>query len=70
MANTVSMDDNSKKKSKKEIALIKRIEDMKNLSEDEYNEAMRVIRNTSSGRRNRQSREKKFHRDVFPPFGL
>ena len=47
MANTVNMDDNSKKKSKKELALIKRVEDMKNLSEDEYDEAVRVIKNTS-----------------------
>ena len=67
MANTVSMDDNSKKKSKKEIALIKKVEDMKNLSEDEYDEAMRVIRNTSSGRRERQRRTKYLHRDIFPP---
>ena len=67
MANTVNMDDNSKKKSKKELALIKKIEDMKNLSEDEYDEAMRVIRNTSSGRRERQRRTKYLHRDVFPP---
>ena len=67
MANTVNMDDNSKKKSKKEIALIKKVEDMKNLSEDEYDEAMRVIRNTSSGRRERQRRTKYLHRDIFPP---
>jgi len=68
MAKTVSMDDNSKKKkTKKELALIKRVEDMQNLSEDEYDEAMRVIRNTSSGRRERQRRSKYFHRDVFPP---
>ena len=68
MANTVSMDDNSKKKkTKKELALIKRVEDMQNLSEDEYNEAIRVIKGTSSGRRERQRRSKYFHRDVFPP---
>ena len=67
MANTVNMDDNSKKKSKKELALIKKVEDMKNLSEDEYDEAMRVIRNTSSGRRERQRRTKYLHRDIFPP---
>ena len=64
MANTVSMDDNSKKKSKKEIALIKRIEDMKNLSEDEYDEALRVIKDTSSGRRERQRRNRYFFRDI------
>ena len=68
MANTVSMDDNSKKKkTKKELALIKRVEDMQNLSEDEYDEAIRVIKSTSSGRRERQRRSKYFHRDVFPP---
>ena len=68
MANTVSMDDNSKKKkTKKELALIKRVEDMQNLSEDEYDEAIRVIKGTSSGRRERQGRSKYFHRDVFPP---
>ena len=64
MANTVSMDDNSKKKSKKELALIKKIEDMKNLSEDEYDEAMRVIRNTSSDRRVRQRRTRYFLKDI------
>ena len=68
MANTVSMDDNSKKKkTKKELALIKRVEDMQNLSEDEYDEAIRVIKGTSSGRRERQRRSKYFHREVFPP---
>ena len=68
MANTVSMDDNSKKKkTKKELALIKRVEDMQNLSEDEYDEAIRVIKGTSKGRRERQRRSKYFHRDVFPP---
>ena len=68
MAKTVSMDDNSKKKkTKKELALIKRVEDMQNLSEDEYDEAIRVIKNTSSGRRERQRRSKYFHRDIFPP---
>ena len=68
MAKTVSMDDNSKKKkTKKELALIKRVEDMQNLSEDEYDEAIRVIKNTSSGRRERQRRTKYLHRDVFPP---
>ena len=67
MANTVNMDDNSKKKSKKELALIKRVEDMQNLSEDEYDEAIRVIKGTSSGRRERQRRSKYFDRDVFPP---
>ena len=68
MANTVNMDDNSKKKkTKKELALIKRVEDMQNLSEDEYDEAIRVIKGTSSGRRERQRRMKHFHRDVFPP---
>jgi len=68
MAKTVSMDDNSKKKkTKKELALIKRVEDMQNLSEDEYDEAIRVIKSTSSGRRERQRRSKYFHRDVFPP---
>ena len=67
MANTVSMDDNSKKKTKKELALIKRVEDMQNLSEDEYDEAIRVIKDTSSGRRERQRRTKYLHRDIFPP---
>ena len=69
MAHTISMDDNSgKKKSKKELALIKRVEDMENLSEQEYNDAMKVIRDTSAGRRDRLRRMKNFRRDVFPPF--
>ena len=69
MAHTISMDDNSgKKKSKKELALIKKVEDMKNLSEEEYNDAMRIIRDTSDGRRDRQRRMEYLRRDVFPPF--
>ena len=64
MANTVNMDDNSKKKSKKELALIKKVEDMKNLSEDEYDEALRVIKDTSSGRRERQRRSRYFFKDI------
>ncbi len=69
MAHTISMDDNSgKKKSKKELALIKRVEDMQNLSEDDYNKAIKVIKDTSKGRRDRLRRMKNFHRDVFPPF--
>ena len=62
------MEDNSgKKKSKKELALIKTVEDMQNLSEQEYNDAMRIIRDTSDGRRDRLRRMKNFHRDMFPP---
>jgi len=68
MAKTVSMDDNSKKKkTKKELALIKRVEDMQNLSEDEYDDAIRIIKETSGGRRDRLRRNKNLHRDVFPP---
>ncbi len=67
MAHTVNMDDNSKKKTKKELALIKRVEDMQNLSEEDYNEAMRIIKNSSQGRRERQRRMKNLRRDVFPP---
>lgn len=63
------MEDNSeRKKSKKELALIKRVDDMKNLSEQEYNDAVRIIRETSDGRRDRQRRMKNLRRDVFPPF--
>ena len=69
MARTISMDDNSgKKKSKKELALIKKVEDMQNLSEQEYDEAIKVIKGSSQGRRDRLRRMKNFHRDVFPPF--
>ena len=68
MAHTISMDDNSgKKKSKKELALIKKVEEMQNLSEEEYDEAIRVIKGTSKGRRDRLRRMKNFHRDMFPP---
>ena len=67
MAHTVSMDDNSKKKSKKELALIRRVEDMQNLSEEDYNDAVRIIKDSSSGRREKQRRMKYLRRDVFPP---
>ena len=69
MAHTISMDDNSgKKKSKKELALIKKVEDMQNLSEQEYDEAIKVIKGSSQGRRDRLRRMKNLRRDVFPPF--
>ena len=69
MAHTISMEDNSgKKKSKKELAIIKTVEDMQNLSEQEYNDAMRIIRDTSVCRRDRLRRMKNLRRDVFPPF--
>ena len=68
MAHTISMDDNSgKKKSKKELALIKKVDDMQNLSEQEYDEAIKVLKGSSQGRRDRLRRMKNFHRDVFPP---
>ena len=68
MAHTISMEDNSgKKKSKKELALIKKVEDMQNIYEQDYDEAIKVIKCSSLGRRDRLRSMKNFHSDVFQP---
>ena len=59
------------KGSKKPIKLaggfVKKVEDMKNINDAEYDQAIKIIKETSKGRRDRLRRMKNFHRDVFPP---
>ena len=60
------------KGSKKPIKLaggfVKKVEDMQNINDADYDKAIKIIKETSQGRRDRLRRMKNFHRDVFPPF--
>jgi len=51
-------------KKKNTIALIKRIEDMKNLSESEINDAIRTIQQTSGSTKERRRRMNNLLNDV------
>ena len=49
----------------KKIALIKSLKDMTSLTPEEYEEGSRVIRDTSSNRRERLKRQRQFDKDVI-----
>ena len=51
-------------KKKNTVALIKRIEDMKNLSESEINDAIRTIQKTSGSTKERRKRMNNLLNDV------
>ena len=51
-------------KKKNTIALIKRIEDMKNLSESEINDAIRTIQKTSGSTKQRRDRMNNLLNDI------
>ena len=59
------------KGSKKPIKLaggfVKKVEDMQNINDAEYDQAIKIIKETSKGRRDRLRRMKNLHRDIFPP---
>ena len=55
---------NTKNAKGKKVALIKRVEDMKNLTESEITDAIRVIDRTSTSRGNRQRRMNNLLNDV------
>jgi len=55
---------NTKHAKGKKVALIRRIEDMKNLSESEITDAIRIIDKTSTSRGNRQRRMNNLLNDV------
>ena len=59
------------KGSKKPIKLaggfVKKVEDMQNINDADYDKAIKIIKETSQGRRDRLRRMKNFHRDIFPP---
>ena len=46
---------------------VKRIEDLRDMSEADYDKGIKIIKETSQGRRDRLRRMKNFHRDMFPP---
>ncbi len=46
---------------------VKKIEDMQNINDADYDKAIKIIKETSKGRRDRLRRMKNFHRDIFPP---
>ena len=55
---------NTKNAKGKKVALIKRVEDMKNLTESEITDAIRVIDRTSTSRKNKQRRMNNLLNDV------
>ena len=55
---------NTKSAKGRKVALIKRVEDMKNLSESEISDAIRVIGKTSTSRQNKQRRMNNLLNDV------
>ena len=46
---------------------VKRPEDIQNINDKDYDKAIKIIKDTSAGRRDRLRRMKNFHRDMFPP---
>ena len=46
---------------------VKKIEDLRDMSEEDYDKGIKIIKDTSQGRRDRLRRMKNFHRDMFPP---
>ena len=73
MAITYNEDGSKKvrKGNKKPIKLaegfVRRVEDMQNINDADYDKAIKIIKETSKGRRDRLRRMKNFHRDIFPP---
>ena len=55
---------NTKNAKGRKVALIKRVEDMKNLTESEITDAIRVIGKTSTSRQNKQRRMNNLLNDV------
>ena len=55
---------NTKNAKGRKVALIKRVEDMKNLTESEITDAIRVIDRTSTSRQNKQRRMNNLLNDV------
>ena len=55
------------KKIKIARGFVKRIEDLRDMSEADYDKGIKIIKDTSQGRRDRLRRMKNFHRDMFPP---
>ena len=55
---------NTKNAKGRKVALIKRVEDMKNLSESEISDAIRVIGKTSTSKQNKQRRMNNLLNDV------
>ena len=55
---------NTKHAKGKKVALIKRIEDMKNLSESEINDAIRTIQKTSGSTKERRRRMNNLLNDI------
>jgi len=68
MAITYGMDGSKKvrkgDKKKNTIALIKRVEDMKNLSDSEFTDAMRIIQQTSGSKKEKRRRMNNLLNDV------
>ena len=57
----------NKKPKKLAEGFVKRVEDLRDMSEADYDKGIKIIKETSQGRRDRLRRMKNFHRDMFPP---
>ena len=57
----------NKKPIKLAKGFVKRIEDLQDMSEADYDKGIKIIKESSQGRRDRLRRMKNFHRDMFPP---
>ena len=55
---------NTKHAKGRKVALIRRVEDMRNLTESEISDAIKVIGKTSTSRQNKQRRMNNFLNDV------
>ena len=64
MAYTIDEDGKVKKTKGSKVAIIKTIEGMRNLSEKEISDAMRVIDRTSTSKQNKRKRMGNFLNDV------
>ena len=66
-----NIDENGKVTHKKgnKIAqgFVKKIGDLQNINDADYDKGIKIIKETSQGRRDRLRRMKNFHRDIFPP---
>ena len=56
-----------KKGNKIAQGFVKKIGDLQNINDAEYDQAIKIIKETSKGRRDSLRRMKNFHRDIFPP---
>ena len=57
----------SKKPIKLAKGFVKKVEDMQNINDADYDKAIKIIKEPSQGRRDRLRRMQNFHRYIFHP---